>query len=218
MSDQIQHLREIFEAASAAAKASPTATNIAAVDKARKALDDCLASSAGTGEKFATQAAALEYLQRTWQIEKSKLSADVTKGRVPKKDGYFLASDLDFYAQACHLKPKTIETRENEDHDDRLKKAQADERELRVARLRGDLIDAAQEEARDARLWFAVRTDLENHAPVIVNELINRIGALNLPDDILSRILDLAPELRTTYEDSLAEIFDRYAQQGGIEG
>lgn len=218
MDTHAQQLQAILDAATSAAVATPTAANIAAVEKARKALDDYTVGASGdAGERFATQAAALEYLQRIWQIEKSKLSKDVTAGKVPKKDGHFTAADLDFYARAVHLRPRTIELKPTEDHDDRLKRAQAEEREIRVAKLRGELIDAAQEEARDARLWFAVRTDLENHAPVIVNELLNRIADIGIPEEITARIADLAPELRTAYEDALAEIFDRYARAGGIE-
>lgn len=199
-----------------AAKALPSGSTISAVEKARKALDD-YSSMATSGEKFPTQTAALEYLQRTYQIEKSKLSKDCKEGKVPRKDGLYHAKDLDFYADAVHLKPKTSAPAPIADGSDRLKSAMAEEREIRVSMLKGNLIDAAEEEARDARLWFAVRTDIENHAPAIVNELVNRIAGLGLPEDITARIIALAPELRVTYEDALAEMFDRYAKDGGIE-
>jgi hypothetical protein len=202
-----------------AAKANPTSANIAAVEKAHKALDDHGQSLAGdaAGERFKTQAAALEYLQRRFKIEKSKLSKDVQDGRCPRKDGMYTVKDLDFYASACHLEAKNSEPRPDNDHDSRLRAAQADERELRVARLKGELIDAAEEEARDARLWYAIRSDLENEGPRVINELINRIAALHLPEEHQARIMSLVPELKNTYEDALAEIFDRYAQAGGIE-
>lgn len=216
MTDHASHLQTILEAATTAATANPTAATISAVEKARKALDD-YQSGQTSGEKFATQAAALAYLQRAWQIKKSKLSKDVRDGKVPKKDGQFTAADLDFYARAAHLKPRTIDPQPAQDGSDRLKSAMAEEREIRVKQLKGELIDAAEEEARDARLWFAVRSDIENHAPAVVNELINRIAALDLPEDITARIHALAPELRAAYEDTIAEIFDRYAKDGGIE-
>jgi hypothetical protein len=216
MSDHAAHLQAILDAAMDAAKAQPSSANISAVESARKALDN-YASVATSGEKFSTQTAALEYLQRTYQIEKSKLSKDCGSGKVPRKDGLYHAKDLDFYAEAVHLKPKTSAPVQSADGSDRLKSAMAEEREIRVSMLKGNLIDAAEEEARDARLWFAVRTDIENHGPAVINELVNRVAGLGLPEDITARILALVPELRLTYEDALAEIFDRYATSGGIE-
>ena len=216
MTDHATQLQQLLDAAMAEATARPTTANIAAVEKARRALDD-YQGSADTGDRFKTQAAALEYLQKRWKIEKSKLSKDVQDGRCPRKDGHFTARDLDFYASASHLEPRTSEPRENSDHDDRLRKAQADEREIRVAKLRNQLIDAAEEEARDARLWYAVRADIENEGPRVIDELINRIASLGLPDEHHARIVALRPKMRLTYEDTLAEIFDRLARSGGIE-
>ena len=212
-------LQAILDAAVTTAKAAPTAANISAVEKARKALDDYLADQAGdpAGERFKTQAAALQYLQRTWKIEKSKLSADVQAGKVPRKDGLFSARDLDYYANACRLEAKTTELQQSDDGSERLKVAQAQLAELKLEERRGLLIDAAEEEARDARLWFAIRNDIENQGPNIISHLINRIGDLGLPDDMHQRITALVPELRQEYEDQLSDIFDRYAKDGGIE-
>lgn len=217
MSDNhAQELQAILSAAIAAAKAKASPAAVSAVESARKALDD-YTSAALTGEKFTTQTAALEYLQRTYQIQKSKLSKDCTTGKVPRREGVYHAKDLDFYAAAVHLSPLTSAPAPAADSGDRLKLAMAKEREYRLSMLEGSLIDAAEEEARDARLWFAVRTDIENHGPAIINDLVNRVASLGLPEDITGRILSLVPELRATYEDSLAEIFDRYARDGGIE-
>lgn len=216
MTTHAAHLQLILDAAMEAAKAQPSSAAISAVEKARKALDD-YTDSLHSGEKFPTQTAALEYLQRTYQIEKSKLSKDCKDGKVPRKDGLYHAKDLDYYAEAVHLKTKTSAPVVINDGSERLKSAMAEEREIRVSMLKGNLIDAAEEEARDSRLWFAVRTDIENHGPAVVNELINRIAAIGLPEDITTRILGLVPDLRITYEDAIAEIFDRYARAGGIE-
>ena len=218
-SSHATELQSILDAAIATAKAAPTAANISAVEKARKALDDYLADQAGdpAGERFKTQAAALQYLQRTWKIEKSKLSADVQAGKVPRKDGLFSARDLDYYANACRLEAKTTELQQSDDGSERLKVAQAQLAELKLEERRGLLIDAAEEEARDARLWFAIRNDIENQGPNIISHLINRIGDLGLPDDMHQRITALVPELRQEYEDQLSDIFDRYAKDGGIE-
>ena len=192
---------------------------LADLQAAQKALEDCRSGriKATTGEIFSTQTAALEYLQRKYQIEKSKLSKDCKDGKVPRKEGIYHAKDLDFYAAAVHLKPKTSAHPIVNDGAERLKNAHADEREFRLGILRNEYINAAEEEARDARLWFAVRTDIENHGPTVINELINRVANIGLPEDVSTRILSLVPELRATYEEALADIFDRYAKNGGVE-
>jgi hypothetical protein len=216
MNDHAVQLQAMLDSAIEAAKANPSSAAVSAVEKARKALDD-YTGSATTGEKFTTQTAALEYLQRTYQIEKSKLSKDCKDGKVPRKEGLYHAKDLDFYASAVHLRPKTSAPVPVHDASDRLKTAHAEEREFRLGILRGEYINAAEEEARDAKLWAAIKSDIENHAPAIVHEVINRILPIIEDDDIKQRILALGHELRLTYEDAIADIFDRYAKDGGIE-
>ena len=213
-------LQAILDAAVTTAKAAPTAANISAVEKARKALDDYLADQAGdpAGERFKTQAAALQYLQRTWKIEKSKLSADVQAGKVPRKDGLFSARDLDYYANACRLESKTTELFQNSDGlSDDIKRETARKLRIQNEEREGMLINKAEEEARDAKLWAAIKSDIENHAPAIVHELINRLLPIIEDDDLKARVLSLSHELRLTYEDSLADIFDRYAKIEGEE-
>lgn len=216
MTDHRTELEEILEVATAAAKVNPTEANIRAVDKARKSLTEYQDKAAGV-EKFKTQAAALEYLQRNWIIQKSKLSNDVSAGRCPRKDGYFSSRDLDFYAAAVRLQPSTSQAASKDDGVDRFKRAMAEEREIKVAMLKGNLIDAAEEEARDARILAAIKTDVENNGPAVINELINRVMTIVDDEQIRERIQKLSPELRIVYEDGVAGIFDRYARDGGIE-
>lgn len=213
-------LQAILDAATTAAKAAPTAANISAVEKARKALDDynSAQTSDPAGEKFKTQAAALQYLQRTWKIEKSKLSKDVQDGKVPRKDGMFNARDLDYYANACRLENKTSEPQQNSDGlSDDIKRETARKLRIQNEEREGLLINKAEEEARDAKLWAAIKSDIENHAPAIVHELINRLLPIIEDDDLKARVLSLSHELRLTYEDTLADIFDRYAKIEGEE-
>lgn len=219
MTTHADHLQAILDAATAAATASPTSANISAVEKARRAVDDFAQSQAAEagGERFKTQAAALEYLQRTWKIEKSKLSKDVQGGKVPRKDGLYHARDLDYYANASRLDTKNSEIATPGEAKDRLTMAMAQERELKLASLRGELISLAEEEARDAKLWAAIKSDIENQATAIVHELMNRVIVVVPDDDLRQRILALGHELRLVYEDAIADIFDRYAKDGGIE-
>lgn len=193
-----------------------THANIRNYKTAKQTLQDYQDKKAGI-EKFKTQSAALEYLQRNWKIEKSKLSKDVANGKCPRKDGVYYSKDLDFYASAVNLPAKNSSEAPANDSGDRLKNAAADEKEFRLGILKGDYIDAAEEEARDARLWAAIKGDLEHHAPLIVNELINRVIAIVEDEQARERIHKIAHELRLTYEDAVADIFDRYAQAGGID-
>lgn len=211
-------LQAILDAAIATAKANPTAANISTVEKARKAVDDYNSAQAGdpAGEKFKTQAAALQYLQRTYKIEKSKISADVQSGKVPRKDGTFSAKDLDYYANAVRLDLKTSEPQQSSDGlSDDIKRETARKLRIQNEEREGLLINRLEEEARDAKLWAAVKSDIENHAPAIVHELINRLLPIIEDDELRARVLALTHELRLVYEDAIADIFDRYAK---IEG
>jgi hypothetical protein len=211
-------LQAILDAAIATAKANPTAANISTVEKARKALDDYSNQGGAAGEKFKTQAAALLYLQRTYKIEKSKLSADVQSGKVPRKDGTFSAKDLDYYANAVRLDPKTSEPQQSSDGlSDDIKRETARKLRINNEEREGLLINRLEEEARDAKLWSAVKSDIENHAPVIVHELINRLLPIIEDDELRARVLSLTHELRLVYEDAIADIFDRYAKIEGEE-
>ena len=99
----------------------------------------------------------------------------------------------------------------------RLMKAQADKIELDNEIKQGLYLIKAEEEARDARLWFAVKTDIENYGSTLIKELVNRIAALKLPDEVNGKIVSLVPELNSIFASSVDELFDRYARAGGIE-
>jgi len=190
--------------------AAATHANIRNYKSAKKELQDYQDKKSDM-EKFKTQSAALEYLQRNWKIEKSKLSKDVAEGKCPRKDGLFSSKDLDFYAAAVHLPGKNSTPVTNNDGGDRLKNAMADEREIRVRILRGDLIDAAEEEARDAKLWAAIKADIYNNAAAIIHELINLALPVISSDDDRARLLARTHDLRTSFEDMIDDMFDRYA-------
>lgn len=222
MSNHSSHateLQSILDAAIATAKAAPTTANIAAVEKARKALDDYRADQAGdaSGEKFKTQAAALQYLQRSYKIEKSKLSKDVQDGKVPRKDGAFAAKDLEYYANACRLELKTSEQQPVlSDNSERLKKAMAEEREYKLQQLKGALLDAAEEERRDAMLLTGVRRHLEMSVPDWISAMVSAVSK-SLTDDQRAQLAIRNPEIAELMHESIAESFDMLARQGGVE-
>lgn len=218
MPDHAAHLQAILEAATAAAKANPTTAKIAAAERARKAVDEYARVLAGdsAGERFKTQAQALEYLQRRYQIEKSKLSKDHQIGRIPRKDGFFTARDLDYYAEAECLELRNSEITSANPSDERLKKAMAEERELRVEKLKGKLLNAADEEARRAAVILGIRRHLEVCVPDRVKTIISSISSV-LNDEQRAILAARTPEFIEQDMDALADYFDHLAQAGGIE-
>jgi len=59
--------------------------------------------------------------------------------------------------------------------------------------------------------------DLESYGPTLINELVNRLDALDLPEESKQKIVSLVPELRVFYGSAVDEMFDRYAKAGGVE-
>ncbi|NTW87796.1 MAG: hypothetical protein HGB26_01430 [Desulfobulbaceae bacterium] len=212
MTDHAADLQAVYTAAKEAATATPSTANIQALEKARKALEEYTAAQDGAGERYKTQAAALEYLQRRYQIQKSKLSKDVIDGKVPRKDGYYHARDLDYYANAVRLDLKTsAPVVATSDLSDEVKRETA--RKLRISNeeREGLLIRKDEEEARDAKLWAAIKADIYNNAAAIVHELINLALPVITSDDERARLLARTHDLRTAYEDMIDDMFDRYA-------
>lgn len=103
------------------------------------------------------------------------------------------------------------------DEKSRILKAQAEKIEFDNRLKQGQYVLKEEEEARDARLWFAVKADIESQGLHVVRELINKIAGLGLQENQLARVIALEAELKQTYQDSIEEIFDRYARAGGIE-
>lgn len=131
--------------------------------------------------------------------------------------GEFLLRDIEAYAQR-HLDRPGHESQGIEPTSkDRLTAAMAQERELRVKKLEGALLDAAEEEARDARLWRAVRYEVEQQAPSVINELMEQVLSLpEISEELRQRMVSLIPGLRVTYEENIADIFNRFAVDGGV--
>lgn len=219
MPDHAAHLQAVLDAAIAAAKAAPTSANIGAMEKARRAVDDyalSLASDAA-GEKFKTQAAALDYLQRRFRIEKSKLSKDVQDGKVLRKNGVFTAAALDNYAITHRLPANDNQPIQTLDADiQRFRKAIADEKELKVKQMKDTLLDAGEEEIRDAAILLGIRRHLEVAVPDRVKMIISTISGI-LNDEQRGTLSTRMPEIIESDLEAIADIFDNLAQRGGVE-
>lgn len=219
MPDHAAHLQAVLDAAVQAAKAAPTTANIGAMEKARRAVDDyalSLASDAA-GEKFKTQAAALDYLQRRFRIEKSKLSKDVQDGKVLRKNGVFTAAALDNYAITHRLPSNDNQPLQTLDDDiQRFRRAIADEKELKVKQMKDTLLDAGEEEIRDAAILLGIRRHLEVAVPDRVKMIISTISGI-LNEEQRGTLSTRMPEIIESDLEAIADIFDNLAQRGGVE-
>jgi hypothetical protein len=201
---------------------SPTVVNLrewnaakAALEKYRKALTETT-----EGQRFRSIAEVARFLIRQgYKVQERTLRNHHKSGLFPVHvGGEFRQQDIEAYAEK-NLKRPGYEgqgTGGTPTAKDRLAEAMADGKELDNKKKRGELIDAAEEEARDAKLWRAVRADIENYAPAIITELVERVLSCDPPEELRHRITTLIPELRVTYEDFIAEMFDRYARDGGV--
>jgi hypothetical protein len=228
-----QILAEAVEKTGRAYQEAPTVANLREWNAARAAQDKYHREqeAAATGHRFRNLAEVARWLIRQgYKVNERTVRNHHKAGLFPvQAGGEFRQADIEAYAKN-HLDRPGYEGEYSPagSAKDRLAEAMAEERELRNKKLKGELIDAAEEEARDARLWRAVRADMENHAPGVINELVDRVMAA-ISDQRTAyseqegleaakqRITGLVPELRLSYEEFLAELFDRYAQQGGIE-
>lgn len=216
-----QILLEAVEKTASAYREASTIANLREWNGAKAALEKFVQAQeeSSAGVRFKNLSEVSRWLIRQgYKVQERTVRNHHKSGLFPiQPGGEFRQQDVEAYAKNRLDRPGYQDSSAiGNSHKDRLIKAQADEREFRTAQLQGRLIDAAEEEARDAKLWKAVRADIEQYAPALVNELVERIVACNPPDELRHRILAIVPELRDIYEDFIAEMFDRYAREGGI--
>jgi hypothetical protein len=200
-----------------------TVVNLREMQGAKRALDDFQRRQRAEteGPRFRNLVEVARWLiTEGYKVQERTVRNHQKAGFFPAQPGgEYRQSDIEAYAKAHLDRPGY--TRQGpvtaNNYRDRLTEAMARDRELIVAQREGKLIDAAEEEARDAKLWRAVRADIETHAPGVINELVERVSAATLDLGLKQRIAAMIPELRAGYEDFLAEMFDRYSQQGGMD-
>lgn len=120
------------------------------------------------------------------------------------------------YAEA-HLVKKSalLEMTEVLDDRSRLLKAQADKIELENKIKSGMYLLRSEEEARDARILAGIKQGVENFGSFIVQQLIIQAGEI-IGEECRIKIGRMTPELLAYYNDQAQDLFDRYAQAGGI--
>lgn len=202
-------------------QAEPSVPNLRAWNAAKGSLEKFQRekADASSGPRLKNIAEVARFLIRAgYKVQERTVRNHRKQGLFPiQPGGEFLQKDIEAYANNNLDRPGHEEDgNENKGSKDRLTSAMADERELRVKKLSGQLIDAAEEEARDARIWRSVRNEIEQEAPGVINELVEEVLALGLPDEHRQRIVSLVPQLRESYQEKVADIFDRYAVEGGV--
>lgn len=189
--------------------------------KAQRALAKFQADAAKEtgGGRFTTLVEAVRWVIEQGYLVKERSAHDHIKAGVPRqKDGTWLQKQVEEYAQRTWENPsRTVEAVQDGDggHKARLLKANADLMELKVLEKQGNLLDAAEEEARDAAVLLAIRRHLELFGPELLKAIINDLAGM-VPDEIRTQMLQRLPEWNEGYQERVAEVFDQMAQAGGV--
>jgi len=204
---------------------SATHANIKSYQAAKKALEDYQSKQAAdvTGERFRNIEQASSWIiaqgylvsPRTVRNHAEKMQGFPRK----QKDGSYLKSEIEAYAVATWENPcrPTTETppASNVDHGSRLKKALADEREIKVAQLSGSLISRAEVEQQFSARAAFLKQDLANFGPFAVDRFIELMSAhlkasgVDLEGFAISAIV---PDLVAEYDLKLEKWLDRYTR------
>lgn len=198
----------------------PTSANITDLRRAQKALAEYTRDqeAQASGGRFATAIEAARWIMAEGYLVKERSAIDHLKANVPRqKDGTWLQKHVDDYARRTWENPsRTAPPAPDLDHKTRLVKAMADEKEIKVKQLHGNLLDAAEEEARDAAILLGIRRHLEVHVPDRAKALVAAVSQL-LSDEQRGELTARLPEIIENDLNQIADIFDRLYQAGGVE-
>lgn len=121
--------------------------------------------------------------------------------------GEFSSADVDRYAES------NLDTADGGDIDtykERLAAARAAMAEIELAKMKGELLDAAAEEARDAALLLELRRDEERWGGELWQKLIDYFEPIIEPDAI-AQLQQRQAEFKEFYLDAVADRFDAFA-------
>lgn len=191
--------------------------------RAQRVLRDYQASQAReqAGGKFATVSEAVRYVIAQGYLVKERSAADHIKGNLARQaDGSYLKAHVDDYALRTWDNPRqaaeTAASEEGDGYKARLTKATAELAELKLAERKGNLLDAAEEEARDAAVLLGIRRHLEIGVPERIKGMIADLAGL-LSEEQAALAMTRLPEWIEMEMERLAESFDQLAQAGGVE-
>jgi hypothetical protein len=191
------------------------------LSRAQKALDDYRdkRDHSGQGVIYKTQDDARAYLAaRGYPVSAGKFSMDTTSGVIGRAviqgKKVYTQRALDNYSRGMARKTSAPAT-PDESHKDRLVRYMAEEKRIKVEQLQGNMLDAAEEERRDAAILLGIKRSLEVAAPDRAKRLISAI-AEGLTDEQRGQLTARLPELIEQDCEEIAIIFDRLAQSGGV--
>jgi hypothetical protein len=221
MAREEQILSEAVKSTGEAYHTDPSVPNLRKWKAAKEALEAFQRdqAEASSGVRFKNLSEVSRWLIREgYKVQERTVRNHHKANLFPAQPGgEFRLQDIEAYAQVHLERPGHADReRDKTSAKDRFLEAQAEEKSLKVAQLKGQLIDAAEEEARDAKLWRSIRGEIEQQAPTVVTDLVERVLALGLPEELHQRLTALVPGLQEEYRESVADIFDRFARDGGV--
>lgn len=140
------------------------------------------------------------------------------------REGRYDRAQVEKYALETWVNPKkAAEQREKrgikneaENPKLRLQLAMAEEREFKLAILKGKYYLKSEEDQRDAALLHGLKTSVGNWGPFIIDELISMV-VMEVGTEVGAKIGQITPDLRMRYRNMVAEKFDELARDGGVE-
>lgn len=219
LAQQESLLKQAVAKCMAKVNTEPTSANLRDLKAAQKQLADFQRDQEQqtSGGRFSTVLEAARWIMAEGYLVKERSAHDHIKNNIPRqKDGTYLQKHIDDYARRTWENPGRLAAEpDNTDHKARLVKAMADEREIKVKQLQSNLIDASEEEQRDAAVLLGIRRHLEVHVPDRAKALVAAVSQL-LTDDQRGELTARLPEIIENDLDQIADIFDRLYQAGGI--
>jgi hypothetical protein len=199
-------------------------TEMAKAQRALRAYQEQMAKD-NSGGRFSTVLEAARWVMAHGFLVKERSACDHIKAGVPRqKDGTYLQAQVEEYAVRTWENPsrQMLEGGEEDSgHKARLLRANADLMELKVAEKKGALLDAAEEEARDAAILLGIRRHMEQGLPERIKAMVAELaGAWRegmTAEEFSAAAMVRLPEWIEADMDRLAEAFDKMAQAGGVE-
>lgn len=189
--------------------------------KAKRALErfEDRQKASDNGGRFATLQAAAEHVRELGFIVGQRSAENHIKAGVAReKDGTYLQTKVEEFAGRTWENPSRSAAVDADDdsYKARLVKANAEMMELKLAERRGALLDAAEEEARDAAILLGIRRHLENGVPERIKRMIADLAVV-MTEEQQALAMTRLPEWIELELERVADAFDLLAREGGVE-
>lgn len=174
--------------------------------------------AANAGGRFVTLQAAAEHVRELGFIVGQRSAENHIKAGVAReKDGTYLQAKVEEFAGRTWENPsRSAADADDDSYKARLVKANAELMELKVAEKRGAVLDAAEEEARDAAVLLGIRRHLENGVPERIKRMIADLSAV-MTEEQQALAMTRLPEWIELELERVADAFDLLAREGGVD-